>query len=877
MAPLAHDALELLEKARSEIKAAQTASGSQRLLHYRAAKKVLVSIGTKVVTAPLSGMVIAYEDLAKIFDHSGDQKRATKCRKRADALRPAADKNTKTLAATNSSSLITPPSSAVPTVIGTTTSTTSAVNTSPASRELTPSPVSVSAAAALVSPPSFFSKDIKTKPYVCSLPGQNEPFETTRQLAFCLALLRPSIQEHDLSPENLEWRRKTLENQEEKARLENLSEQLIKAFAKDVMKRDTMVIEVIQLAPVLSSDDSRFLIKTFIDAVHQSHMLDFHSLEGLAMAIQGAASESCDSDDLVRVLGSLHRKLQSTHSQSDRSRYRLLVTISHVLDGMVDARIGDVQVDLHGPLTELLRESEKESGDNPYLAYQAAYATQALLNVSDNENIWSAGFKRGWLVLKGAAGCAEMPDLTQVKDYLDGLETLYKALTGGARLLKDAVDAIKNNERPTFTVKEGLKFKRAWYWAVRTAESYLEIGKLVEFKELVMTAPCRDQLMFQWGICQLLRQFAADTEWDPEAQQDAIEFLRALYKDKAIWDLQEKVDEVIFDAITSMAQDNEASKSFLEEMKKRNPNLEPTANLKLSPWKNILPVEPAEASATKSSLLKDVQARSSRHANLENIQHRLSQSSFDSDHSTPKSSQETDIVNPGTPRSELSFVNLALEGAPENQEKERQDMNRQMCHTTKDVPDDKDVSAGNEVPDDKGVPLCKNTSNEKDTTKDHQTSTDDANKKEAAKQFAEGLKFHAGYGVQKNCVIARNRYLKANKLGHVDAPCVLGTMYRDGDGFQKDLRKAVDWYSIAAQRGNALAYYNLGMMYHNGVDIFKDYPKVMGWFKKTADLSHSDDNGASQNHQLAMALWKKAADLGNAEAKKRLDALPIAV
>jgi len=107
-----------------------------------------------------------------------------------------------------------------------------------------------------------------------------------------------------------------------------------------------------------------------------------------------------------------------------------------------------------------------------------------------------------------------MPDPTAIGDALEGLENLYEAGKGGTRLLKDTLESIKSHERPTFTVKEGLKFKRAWYRALRMAESYIQNGRLLQFKNLVTTAPCRHQLMFQWGICQLLGQFAADTQWD---------------------------------------------------------------------------------------------------------------------------------------------------------------------------------------------------------------------------------------------------------------------------------------------------------------------------------------------------------------------------
>jgi len=428
-------------------------------------------------------------------------------------------------------------------------------------RQLPPSPtltaISIRAAASDI-PTSllFFSKDVSPKPNTCPLPRPDEPLKSTHQLTYCLALLQDSVQDDDFLPGTLKWRLSTLNNSDEKERLNIMPAQIVKEFAKDVMKDAAAVAEVVQLAPVLNDELSRSLLKTLIDTVNQSEILDFYSLEGLAKVIQGADSESMDSDDLVRILRSLHSKLRSTHSESHRNQYRLLFAVSRVLDAMVDAHIGDVdRVNLHGPLTDLLRESE--SSDNPYLTFQAEYATQALLNVSDDDNIWHAGFRRLWLVLKDGAGFAKISDPTEIKDALEGLERLYEAGKGGVRLLKDALEAIKSREGPTFTVQEGLKFKRAWYSALRKAESYIETGRLVLFKDLVTTASYRHQFLFQWGICQLLGRFAAEIQWDLEARQDAIAFLGALYRDSKLWDRQKKVDRVIFDALTNVTSNND--------------------------------------------------------------------------------------------------------------------------------------------------------------------------------------------------------------------------------------------------------------------------------------------------------------------------------
>ncbi|GJJ67752.1 hypothetical protein EMPS_00098 [Entomortierella parvispora] len=295
----------------------------------------------------------------------------------------------------------------------------------------------------------------------------------------------------------------------------------------------------------------------------------------------------------------------------DRQYHILLLAASRVLDAMVDADVGDVdRVNLHGPLSELLQGSE--SSDNPYLAFQAN-ATQALLNVSDDDDIWHAGFRRLWLVLKGGAGLAKIPDPRELKDILEGLEKLYDVGKAGVRNLKGILRTIEDGGTSTFTVKEGLKFKSAWYRALRTAEWYIETGRLVQFKELVTTTPCRHKFIFQWGICQLLGQFAVHTQWSLNSRQDAISFLGALYMDNGLWIRQEKIDQVVFDVLINVLSNNdmhfEVAKSLLEEVRKLNTHLNSTSHQQLPFCINDKSASSSGHYSTNISLIKAVQDR----------------------------------------------------------------------------------------------------------------------------------------------------------------------------------------------------------------------------------------------------------------------------
>ncbi|KAG0195295.1 hypothetical protein BGX33_003741, partial [Mortierella sp. NVP41] len=192
-------------------------------------------------------------------------------------------------------------------------------------------------------------------------------------------------------------------------------------------------------------------------------------MEGLARVIQGAVPGSIDSNDLVALLQVLYARLKTIHTPSSRHLCRLLFATSQVLDAMVVAQVGDVaRLTLHEPLTDRLH--ELESDQDRYVAFQAKYATQALLNVSDDDTIWRAGFRRGWLVMRGAAGFAKMPDPREIKDVLEGLEKVCQVVKGTARFFSNTQEAIESREMPTFNAKEGLKFKWIWYPTLRNAE-----------------------------------------------------------------------------------------------------------------------------------------------------------------------------------------------------------------------------------------------------------------------------------------------------------------------------------------------------------------------------------------------------------------------
>ncbi|KAG9319204.1 hypothetical protein KVV02_004970 [Mortierella alpina] len=699
-----------LIEAKRHIDAAEKAQSTKDIVkQYQNAKNILAEVDIKKEDGlSLKDMVGAFLQLADVLENKGPatHDRVEKCRQRAAALQQELDK-INTVTATVTMSLLGVPQIAV-SVANNSAATSPNTPTGNAVATFIPqhwprsapqSTVSVSVATGSPKSQLLFSKKADRESVVYHLPAPGEQLESTLQLAYCLALLQDSVDETCLDLGTLEWRCNTLKNPGEMIRVETVTRQVVTEFFEDREKDASVVEEVVQLAQVLHEGTVRSLLASLIDTVSKSTFLHFHATEGLARVIQCATPGSIKPSDLVTILEVLYMRLQTIHDPSTSYPstsylWRLLHAVSRVLDAMVVAQVGDVdRITLHGPLTARLH--ELESNQDYSVAFEAAYATQALLNVSDNDTIWQAGFRRGWIFLKGAAGFAKMPDPREIKDALEGLETLYKTGKGAVRILNNTWVAIKTSEKPAFTAKDGLKFKRIWYPTLRNAEEYIRIGDLEGFKELVANAPCRHQFMFQLGICQLLGRFAVDTEWDLNSRRSTLAFLGVLYEANDVWNPQKGVEQVILDMLSILALNpetqNEAANVLQEMMQQQRLALTPLIDLQSHPWYHFLSAN-ATGHATPSTLLMAVQNKK-RHEERVNaiqssVQHiaeqlRPSQSTLKDIKSALKTyhSPNLDILRISGDELDIDtcFVNLAIVKAPAQRKKEKQELKEQAA------------------------------------------------------------------------------------------------------------------------------------------------------------------------------------------------------
>ncbi|KAF9574956.1 hypothetical protein EC968_004958, partial [Mortierella alpina] len=354
-----------------------------------------------------------------------------------------------------------------------------------------------------------------------------------------------------------------------------------RAFHRDELKDADAVAEVTFVAPVLEISEFRSLLKIFVNSLKDSALLEVHSLEGITRLLDSAPA-TIEADDLVKTLHHINTNLQTTHGQSPDHIYTLTTTVSRVLDAMANSHVEGIEREnLHQPLYDYL-EGLKGS-DDPYLVYQAAYAFQALQCVPNDESAWEATVRKSGRIINSALQLVGAVKALDANSFIDGLCKLQNELGevyNVALKIKGAYEEAKslyNNGRELKEALQDVSFnrKRAWYTALRGADTLLRDGRLAAFKKLVCEVPCRHALAFQWGVCLRLGNLAIDSQWNGKHRCDAVAFLSRLYRDDDHWGHHVPVKQLILDILMQLSGSSEsavqaAAETLLEDFKDDN-------------------------------------------------------------------------------------------------------------------------------------------------------------------------------------------------------------------------------------------------------------------------------------------------------------------
>jgi len=106
-------------------------------------------------------------------------------------------------------------------------------------------------------------------------------------------------------------------------------------------------------------------------------------------------------------------------------------------------------------------------------------------------------------------------------------------------------------------------------------------------------------------------------------------------------------------------------------------------------------------------------------------------------------------------------------------------------------------------------------------------------------QFALGMMYATGRGVDQDDVQAVKWLRLAAEQGHTEAQDRLGDMYAAGRGVDQDEAEAVKWYRLAAEQGDEFAQFSLGEMVAAGRGVEQDDAEALKWFKLAAEQGHA--------------------------------------
>ena len=110
---------------------------------------------------------------------------------------------------------------------------------------------------------------------------------------------------------------------------------------------------------------------------------------------------------------------------------------------------------------------------------------------------------------------------------------------------------------------------------------------------------------------------------------------------------------------------------------------------------------------------------------------------------------------------------------------------------------------------------------------------------DAKYQYAYGLCYEKGWGVEQDLKQALAWYNKAAKQKNGPAYNSLGNFYREGNGVKADPNKAFEWYQKGAAEKDDQAMLNLGNCYYFGMGTEKDVNTAIKWWKDSADAGNA--------------------------------------
>ncbi|KAH7034397.1 hypothetical protein BKA57DRAFT_183467 [Linnemannia elongata] len=371
------------------------------------------------------------------------------------------------------------------------------------------------------------------------------PIESTLQLVFCAKLLLEDqhrstsrcnpTEVYVLDDAGRHWFNAIQEDPSAQTRIHWLVSRLAREFLKDPSLGPEAIYEVVILGPVLCEVDYRDLLSCFIERFDRSALFNVSLLQGMIQLLQSAPPGFLNDNDLVRIVSSLRKRLESTHAPDRAHVYHLVFAVSKVLEVMVKGEVKGLnrQRDHQSLLTAL--RNLKGVDDDDFLKFQISYAYQMSLYLPDDETSFQAFWRYAESVAVGVSAVASVFKLDPMS-ALAAVEHIQQVAGNAIDVVKFNIDGALAFQATAEGVTQAAEKanwsqkKQPWFLALQAGYLFVQDGRLVDFNVLVCDATRRYDVNFQRGVCQILGEIALNPLWDDGSRRSAIEFLGELCK-----------------------------------------------------------------------------------------------------------------------------------------------------------------------------------------------------------------------------------------------------------------------------------------------------------------------------------------------------------
>ena len=147
-------------------------------------------------------------------------------------------------------------------------------------------------------------------------------------------------------------------------------------------------------------------------------------------------------------------------------------------------------------------------------------------------------------------------------------------------------------------------------------------------------------------------------------------------------------------------------------------------------------------------------------------------------------------------------------------------------------------------------------------------------------QYELGYHYYNGVGVEQSYEEAVKWFALGAGNDSVHAMNDLAKCYYYGHGIKQDYKEAFKRFQAAAEQGHPESQYYLGLHFSEGKAVKVDAKIAANWFSLAArgfyvtgafNYKDTDTDKANEFYDQAVDAWKRAAKMGDAEAKYQLD------